>query len=675
MINKIFAAQPTTIQQKEDGRDTREFAGTNSHHTKEIFRNGVCAISSTNQVNNPEKTREKVLSENPPEPDQSLVTAWEEIKRSPQNTTTLEVLPHRLHKETGRKHRVPAIPRYDALQQEADRLTPKDNQWLTFLRDFFKQTPISASSINKILSLQKKAQEVEEIVFLIEHYSYNDGYGNLNLFIEFLRNFIRLSPGTLHLVRFSGCKKTLRKKLPNLLSGLPDHAMDDLIIHGNKKRRLSSPGTNTIFGIPYIIQSIIPDKHISTNILQIYTVWDRDSFNVSNKSPLFQITNYRFFPHSVNDGAVHNKENHLPIYPYEVSRNTSTIELIRMEVANSLQAMKNREKFDYDTEKLTQFFTELLQSAKENKIYLALLYHANGMEEHEYYNYTIAAKEVFSDRPIILIAPVNEKRYMSEKGRAELIDTGKVHFSANYSFDFTTEKSYKDTVAVFEFNFLPKRLFELVCYFSNIPIYAPGASTANIAQCFNKPYLGSYGHQMPTISNREVSGRWEVVNDALYFNSLRMQKAKSALLTMSKKQIMLSHSDNLECRRKPENAHLKLQEIHDAITAPILNYRGLASTLLPHFFNGTDASKICKYHSISIDDRKSYFTRLLDESRLPDFCQYVCDQSNKIMLDYMSQATKPGGTFYELARELQQKALHPDNNMMLEVLERKLPNH
>ena len=161
MINKIFTAQPTTTQQKEDGlNNTGDFAGTNSHHVKEIFRNGICAISSTNQVNNPDKTQEKVFSENPPEPDQSLVTAWEKIKRNPQNTTALEVLPQRLHKETGRERRVSAILGNDALQQ-ADRLTPKDDQWLTFLRDFFKQTPISASSINKILSLQKKAREVE----------------------------------------------------------------------------------------------------------------------------------------------------------------------------------------------------------------------------------------------------------------------------------------------------------------------------------------------------------------------------------------------------------------------------------------------------------------------------------------------------------------------------------
>ena len=53
----------------------------------------------------------------------------------------------------------------------------------------------------------------------------------------------------------------------------------------------------------------------------------------------------------------------------------------------------------------------------------------------------------------------------------------------------------------------------------------------------------------------------------------------------------------------------------------------------------------------------------------------MCDQSNEILVDFMSRATTPGESFYELAREFQQKALHPDNNMMLKVLERNLPNH
>ena len=103
-------------------------------------------------------------------------------------------------------------------------------------------------------------------------------------------------------------------------------------------------------------------------------------------------------------------------------------------------------------------------------------------------------------------------------------------------------------------------------------------------------------------------------------------------------------------------------------------YHELTAALLPHFFNGTDTSKIYEYPLISAGDRQRYFTRLLDEGRLPEFCQYVCDQTNEILRDYMSRATTPGESFYELTRELQQKALHPDNNMMLEVLERNLPN-
>ena len=672
MINKVFTNPLATTPQNEDCLNNADYSpGTNSHHMKELFQNGICAAPAVTQVKKTEKTQEKSFSENPSEPGQSMVAALEEIKRNPQNTAPLEFLQQKYQEEAGKRRRISAIIKDDAVQQ-ADRLIPRDKQWLTFLRDFFKQTPIPASCINNILSLQAKVREVEEIIFFLEDCSF--GYGNLNLFIEFLRNFIRLSPNTLKLIRFSGCKGPLREKLPNLLSGLPDSDMDDLIIPEVKRQRLSLTGTRTdkIFGIPYIIQPIIPDELSSKNILQIYTVWDPHKFYVLEEAPLFQITNYKWFPYCVSNELLKNRENHLPIYPYEVSRNTSTLELLRTEIANCLQTM-NREI--HDTEALTHFFSELLQSAKENKIYLALSYHAGGMMTHQYYNYSTAAKKCFRDKPVIIIAPITEKRFgQSEQEKEELINTGKVRFSTNYSLHFATEKSLKDTVTVFEFDFLPKRLFELVCYFSNIPIYAPGASTANIAQCLNKPYLGVCGHELPTTSKLEVSNRWVIANHAFYFNLFSMQRVKSALLTMSKEEIGLSDIKKRGLWRTAENIHLKLWTINETITSHILEKRGLILTLLPHFFNGTDPSQIHDYPNISAAERENYFARLLDENRLPDFCQYICDQSEEILLDYMSQVTKPGDTFYDLATELQQKALHPDNNMMLEVLERHLPN-
>ena len=297
------------------------------------------------------------------------------------------------------------------------------------------------------------------------------------------------------------------------------------------------------------------------------------------------------------------------------------------------------------------------------------------MTKYLYHNYANAAKSCFNDKPIIIIAPRNEKNFLSEEGRKELCDTSNLLFSADYSLQFINEKSLKDNFIVFEFGYLPKRLFELVCYFSNIPIYAPGASTANIAQCLNKPYLGNAGHEIPTIGNSEVLGRWKVVNDAFRLDSFGIQEVKSKLLTMSKEQIRLSDRANHELWYDPEFAHLELSKISSKITDGILTYPGLITTLIPHFFNGTDTFKIYEYPLISPDDRQRYFTRLLDEDRLPEFCQYVCDQSHEILCDYMSRATTPGESFYELAGEFQQKALHPYNNMMLEVLERNLPNH
>ncbi len=194
-----------------------------------------------------------------------------------------------------------------------------------------------------------------------------------------------------------------------------------------------------------------------------------------------------------------------------------------------------------------------------------------------------------------------------------------------------------------------------------------------MAQCLNKPYLGLYGHELPETGNPVRLGRWKVTNDALYLNSCRIQEIKSALLTMSKEQIKLSDYSNNDLWNNPENAHLDLSKIWKTITKFILiHHDGLIVTLLPYFFNGTDTSNIHKFPKLSADDRRSYFTRLLDEGRLPEFCQYVCDKSKEILFDYMSRATKPEDIFYELARELQQKALHPDNNMMLEVLEESL---
>ncbi|WP_257297182.1 hypothetical protein [Endozoicomonas sp. YOMI1] len=544
---------------------------------------------------------------------------WHDRKRTAYESSTTEVLPVNI-----KARKEPSIIE-SVILQKADCLITRDNQWISFLQDFFKQIPIQASSINRITSLQTKAGKVKEIVFLVEHFSNNRGYGNLNLYIEFLRNFVRLSPGTLNLIRFSGCEYTLHDKLPNLLSGLPDRDIDEFIIHEDHRLSLPKISHDKIFGIPYVIQDRIPTIFLSKNTLQIYTVWD--SFKIAPKAPLFQITNYRWFPGCVRKNLPKNQENPLPIYPYEANKNTSTPELMKREIANSLQ---NQAIHGYDTEKLAQFFTELFQSAKENQIYLALFYHCAGMTKHRYYNYTNAAKVCFSDKPIIIIAPHSGK----------------------------------------------KRLFELVCYFSNIPIYAPGASTANIAQCLNKPYLAEIGgHQMTTIGNPEFLGGWKVANGAFDLDSFRTQEVKSALLTMSKEQIKLCDRHNYKLWRNPENAHLEVRKICEQITDGILIYHGLIATLIPHFFNGTDTSKIHEYTELSADDRQSYFTRLLDEGRLPEFCQYVCDKSNEILLDYMSRATTPGESFYELARELQQKALHPDNNMMLEVLERNLPNN
>ena len=674
MINNNVTAQPhltneppnELLKQKEKIEQEKDDQNLNSP-----FRNNICATFIINQVTKSENTPEKSSAETPSKLEHYSVSThkgvtWYDRKSKAYGSSTTELLP-----ANAKNSKEPSIIKSTALQHVGCLIT-KDKQWLSFLQDFFKQMPIQASSIDRITALQNKAAKVKEIVFLVEHKSFNRGYGNLNLYIEFLRNFVRLSPGTLSIIRFSGCKDTLSSKLPNLLSGLPDRDIDEFNIHGVHRLSLPKICYDKVFGIPYVIQDRIPNLFLSKDTLQIYTVRD-PSFEISQKHPSIQITNYRWFPGNVRKNLPKNQENHLPIYPYEASKNTSTPELMKREIANSLQ---NPATHGYDAEKSAQFFTELFQLAEEKEIYVALAYHASGMTKPRYYNYTNAAKSCFRDKPIIIIAPHSEKKRLSEKERKELSGTGNIQFSTNYSLDFTTEKSLKDNVTVFEFDFLPKRLFELVCYFSNIPIYAPGASTANIAQCLNKPYLAEVGgHEMPTIGNPEFLGGWKVANDAFDLDSFSMQEVKSALLTMSKEQIKLCDRHKYKLWSNPENAHLEFHKICEEITDHILKHHGLIATLIPHFFNGTDTSKIHEFTELSADDRQSYFMRLVDEGRLPEFCQYVCDKSHEILVDYMSRATTPGESFYELARELQQKALHPDNNMMLEVLEKNLPDH
>ena len=690
MINKNLPVQPQPSNERSkeaemveqdqgDQNITGDLASMKTHSMNRTVQSDIGATSVISQLNKTENSQDRLFRESMP---------TERLSKR-KHSVLIDERPNQYAQKRIRLRLSSAIPVAEGLTsnekklndsstiesgtvQLADDLISQDKQWISFLKVFFKEIPIQEPSMDRITSVQRKAGKIEEIIFLIEEYTFNRGYGNLNLFIEFLRNFVRLSPGTLSLIRFTGCTKTLHNKLPNLLSGLPDYGVDDSITDGDGRLLSLRKTPDKIFGIPYMIQDKIPIDLLSKNTLQIYTVWD--SFDTSPKAPLFQITNYRWFPKCVKSDLLKNLENHLPIYPYEVSKNTSTPQLMQREIANSLQTM-NLASHGYDTEKLTHFFTELIQLAKEDKIYLALSYHSSGMEKHRYYNYANAVKSRFSDKPIIIIAPRKRKHYLSEKGRKELCDTGKLRFSTDYTLHFINEKSFKDNVTVYEFSYLPKRLFELVCYFSNIPIYAPGASTANIAQCLNKPYLWSTGHEMPTIGKPEVLGRWKVVNDAFRLDSFGIQKAKLALLTMSKEQIRLSDSDNYKLWQDPENAHLELSNISKKMTNHILTYRGLIAALIPHFFNGTDTSKIHEYPVTTGDDRQRYFTQLLDEGRLAEFCQYVCDQSNEILVDYMSRATTPGESFYELTRELQQKALHPDNNMMLEVLERNLPNH
>ncbi|WP_257283605.1 hypothetical protein [Endozoicomonas sp. SESOKO1] len=277
MINNNFTIQPhLTNELAIEPLKQKEKIEKDDQNINRTCQDNICETSVINQINKPETTPEKLSTKTPSKLEHYSVSTpggiiWHEGGRIAYESSSAKVLPANV-----KNSKEPSIIKISATLESVDCLISKDKQWLSFLQDFFRQTPIQSSSIDRILTLQTEAGKIEEIIFLLEDRQHNKGYGNLNLFIEFLRNFVRLSPGTLHRIRFSGCEYTLGNKLPNLISGLPDRYIDDAAIHGDITDRLSSSETEPkkIFGIPYIVEPGQPKEFISKNTLQIYTHWD-----------------------------------------------------------------------------------------------------------------------------------------------------------------------------------------------------------------------------------------------------------------------------------------------------------------------------------------------------------------------------------------------------------------
>lgn len=63
MINKVFTNPLATTPQKEDCLNNADYSpGTNSHHMKELFQNGICAAPAVTQVKKNRKNSREIIS-------------------------------------------------------------------------------------------------------------------------------------------------------------------------------------------------------------------------------------------------------------------------------------------------------------------------------------------------------------------------------------------------------------------------------------------------------------------------------------------------------------------------------------------------------------------------------------------------------------------------------------
>ncbi|MCK5893830.1 MAG: hypothetical protein KAG53_05360 [Endozoicomonadaceae bacterium] len=81
------------------------------------------------------------------------------------------------------------------------RKTVQEERWSLFINEL-KKMPVSEASIERVNSVRKRAIHIEEIIFFVDLYGNTDGYGDFNLCVEFLRNFMKIASENLKLVRF-----------------------------------------------------------------------------------------------------------------------------------------------------------------------------------------------------------------------------------------------------------------------------------------------------------------------------------------------------------------------------------------------------------------------------------------------------------------------------------------
>lgn len=535
------------------------------------------------------------------------------------------------------------------------------DSWLHCLQSAIKTT--SPAILAMIEGAKDRVTSLEQLVFIIER---SLGFGDLNLYIEVVRCFQRLSPNTIKRIEFTCDNLMIKMKFAPLISGFSQAsnapadyttACDAM----NTTTTKTEPAANgTLFGINYIITDKIPDA--DANTLYIYTA------NISeNKLPTncqsVQIINYRWF-RSFNrrkDGIVLNKENHLPVYPCEIMAAITSKNRMEVEIAQSFAELCSNGKGSVYTSptEVSSLFGEIFSQAAAGKIHMAFCYHSQGICYHQYRFYIQAALRCFGDKPIIFIAPkVHDfSNYLSEQGHKLLADEVSVEF---INVRFLTDRSTIDLtnnkqVTVIQTGILPKRVVELIALFSTLPGFGPGASTANLFECLGVPYLGQDGHDLTTAGDVATAQHWQFINSVFDFNISDLQDTLGSFETYcdtEKRHILENWLDSTQ---------------YEPIEKNEPGY--IFSTFLYHFFQGTSVAP--EFVTLSPEQRKDYVDRLLaDESLIKQYLDYLDKESITVIANYLLSATTPDGEFRNHAITLQQRALNPENNTLLEVIRR-----
>ena len=557
------------------------------------------------------------------------------------------------------------------------------DSWLQYLQS--TKEPMSPASLAMIESARDRATPFEQLVFMVE---LSGGFGDLNLYIECIRCFQRLSTNTIKRIVFTGDIKTLTEKLPPLISGFSQASnglAQSTISKGTISKGTISKGTSPchraptrnpynepqsatsgkIFGIDYVVSDKMPNA--SDRTLYVYTVNDSEAKLPANCQSV-QLVNYRWF-NSSNEregGVVLNQENHLPVYPCEVMSGITTTSELHAELGRSFAELGANcaNRLYASPAAVTSLLVDIFAQAAAGKIHLAFCYHSVGMNYWQYSLYIQAALKCCADKPIFLIAPIiyDVLNYLTVRGRKKLVTEMSVDF---IDTRILTDKSAVDLtnnnrVTVINTGTLPKRVVEVAGLFSTLPGFGPGASTANLFECLGVPYLGQDGHDLTTAGDAATVQRWQFINSVFDFKLFALNEFADSCQT---------RDDNinrfvLENWFNPRPA----TETDPEDLGPV------AATFLHHFFQGTEI--VPQLTTLSPAQSKDYIDRLLaNKSLIQQYIDYIQSKSTTVIADFLLSATAADGEFRHHAAMLQERALNPENNTLIEAITRQLTSN